>query len=117
LLRDEPIPGVVRLTFNRPDKLNALSTEMIGMLDRQLDDVAADLSVRVLVLTGAGDRSFVAGADIAEYGGDRLRPSPPISLKAAACSTGWRRCPSRPSRRSAAMRSAAGSRLRCAATS
>ncbi len=71
LLRDELAPGVARLTFNRPDKLNALSTEMIRMLDRALDEIAADRAVRVLVLAGAGERSFVAGADIAEYRGGR----------------------------------------------
>ena len=71
LLRDEPVAGVARLTFNRPDKLNALSTDIIRSLDRALDDIAADRTVRVLVLTGAGERAFVAGADIAEYCGGR----------------------------------------------
>ena len=71
LLRDEIGPGIVRLTFNRPDKLNALSTEMIRMLDSALESIAGDPGVRVLVLTGAGQRSFVAGADISEYRGGR----------------------------------------------
>lgn len=71
LLRDAPTPGVARLTFNRPDKLNALSAESIALLDRQLDDIAADPAIRVLVLAGAGERSFVAGADISEYRGNR----------------------------------------------
>lgn len=67
LLRDEIAPGVVRLTFNRPEKMNALSGPMIAMLDRTLDAIAVDPAVRVVVLTGAGDRAFVAGADIGEY--------------------------------------------------
>lgn len=71
LLRDEVLPGVVRLTLNRPDKLNALSTGMIALLDAALDDVAADPAVRAVVLTGAGERAFAAGADIAEYRGGR----------------------------------------------
>ncbi|ROU02604.1 enoyl-CoA hydratase/isomerase family protein [Histidinibacterium lentulum] len=63
-------PGVRQLTFNRPDKLNALSTPLMAEFDAALD-AAADPAVRVLVLRGAGGRTFVAGADIAEYRGDR----------------------------------------------
>jgi enoyl-CoA hydratase len=64
-------PGVRQLLFNRPDKLNALSTPLIAELDRALDD-AAHSDVRVLVLRGAGGKAFVAGADIAEYRGDQM---------------------------------------------
>ena len=71
LLRDLIEPGIVQLTFNRPDKLNALSTPMIRDLDAELDQIAADPSIRVVLLTGAGERAFVAGADIAEYRGNR----------------------------------------------
>jgi enoyl-CoA hydratase/carnithine racemase len=55
------------LTFNRPEKLNALSTAMLEELERALDDARADEATRVVILTGAGDRAFVAGADIGEY--------------------------------------------------
>ena len=67
---DEPMEGVRRLTFDRPDKLNALSTPMIAELEAALDEIAGS-SVRVVILRGAGGRAFVAGADIAEYRGDR----------------------------------------------
>lgn len=63
--------GVRQLTFNRPEKLNALSTPLIAELDAALDAAEADPDVRVLVLRGAGGRAFVAGADIAEYHGDK----------------------------------------------
>ena len=63
-------PGIVRLTFNRPDKLNALSTPMLGLFEQHLDAIAGDTSVRVVILAGAGGRAFVAGADIAEYRGN-----------------------------------------------
>ncbi len=55
------------LTFNRPDKLNAISSEMLRELDRCLDEVERDPDVRAVILTGAGEKAFVAGADIAEY--------------------------------------------------
>jgi enoyl-CoA hydratase len=54
------------LTVNRPDKLNALSNELIGELDSLLDEVEKDDELRVLVITGAGEKAFVAGADIQE---------------------------------------------------
>lgn len=71
LLRDTPLPGVVRLTFNRPDKLNAISTLMLARLGEELEAVRQDKGTRCLILAGAGDRAFVAGADIAEYRGGR----------------------------------------------
>jgi enoyl-CoA hydratase len=57
------------LTFNRPEKLNAISSAMLGQLEDRLDQADRDNSVRAVVLTGAGDRAFVAGADIGEYAG------------------------------------------------
>lgn len=71
ILKSELMPGVRQLMFNRPDKLNALSTPLMAEFDAALDDVISDKNVRVLVLRGAGDRAFVAGADIAEYQGDK----------------------------------------------
>ncbi len=59
--------AVALLTLNRPDKLNALNYSLIDRLTRLLDAVEADDGVRVVILTGAGDRAFSAGADIAEF--------------------------------------------------
>jgi enoyl-CoA hydratase len=64
--REGPIAIVA---LNRPDKLNAMSMEMKAEIIRVLRDVDADPSVRVIVLTGAGDKAFVAGADIQEFEG------------------------------------------------
>ena len=55
--------GVATITFNRPDKLNALNHEMLTEFKDALDRVSRDPEIRVLLLTGAG-RSFIAGADI-----------------------------------------------------
>ncbi len=55
------------LTINRPDKLNALNTETIGELGAFLNNVNTKCSIRVLIVTGAGERAFVAGADVGEF--------------------------------------------------
>ena len=57
--------GVTTLTLNRPDRLNPLSESMIAALQAALDRIAADSSVRVVVVTGAG-RAFCAGHDLKE---------------------------------------------------
>jgi enoyl-CoA hydratase len=54
------------LTINRPEKMNALSNELTTELKQVLDEIDADKDLRVLVITGAGDKAFVAGADINE---------------------------------------------------
>ncbi|WP_300459818.1 enoyl-CoA hydratase-related protein [Desulfobacula sp.] len=57
---------VATIFFNRPKALNALNNALFDELDTALDQIAANKEIRVLVLTGAGDKAFVAGADIAE---------------------------------------------------
>jgi enoyl-CoA hydratase len=54
------------ITVNRPDKLNALNRQTLEALDQAFSEAAAATGVRVVVLTGAGPKAFVAGADIAE---------------------------------------------------
>jgi enoyl-CoA hydratase/carnithine racemase len=71
VIREAVEPGIVRLTFNRPSKMNALSTPMLRELDAHLDALAGDSSARAVIVTGAGEKAFVAGADIGEYRGDR----------------------------------------------
>lgn len=55
------------ITLNRPDKLNALNYELLDRLMEVLDQIERDDSVRAVVVTGAGNRAFSAGADIAEF--------------------------------------------------
>jgi enoyl-CoA hydratase len=57
---------IAYITFNRPKVLNALNRKTVEELQHALLEVRADESVRVLILTGAGEKSFVAGADIGE---------------------------------------------------
>jgi len=64
--------GLATVTVSRPDKLNALNANTIGELGRAFHALAQDEAVRAVVLTGAGDKAFVAGADIAELA--QMRP-------------------------------------------
>jgi enoyl-CoA hydratase len=65
LLRTEN--GIGYLTINRPDKLNALNKQTIAELHDAFDALDKDASVRVIILTGSGEKAFVAGADISEF--------------------------------------------------
>lgn len=58
---------ILTITINRPDKLNALNSTTISELSAALDEAQKEKAVRVIVLTGAGENAFVAGADIAEF--------------------------------------------------
>jgi len=58
--------GIVRLTINRPDKLNALNATVIAELGDAVTRIETDAAVRGVILTGSGQKAFVAGADIAE---------------------------------------------------
>ena len=66
-LTAETSDGVVLFTLNRPDKLNALDYGLVDALSAALDEAEADPAVRAAILTGAGDRAFSAGADIAGF--------------------------------------------------
>lgn len=58
--------GVLVVTINRPEKLNALNTKTVTELGQVMDEAASDSAVKAIVLTGSGEKSFVAGADINE---------------------------------------------------
>ena len=58
--------GVATLTLNRPEKLNAISPQMFQSLQKALDDVGKDSSLKVLIITGAG-RGFCAGLDVTTF--------------------------------------------------
>jgi enoyl-CoA hydratase len=66
ILFDVSDAGIALVTVNRPEKLNALSSAVIGDLAEAFARVASDSGIRAVILTGAGEKAFVAGADIAE---------------------------------------------------
>ena len=62
----EKADGIAIVTINRPKSLNALNSETLAELNAAFQDVEADDAVKVMILTGSGEKSFVAGADISE---------------------------------------------------
>ena len=67
LLSKDAASHVATLTLNRPDRLNTLSPELLDELERALGELERDDGVRALVITGAGDRAFSAGADLTAF--------------------------------------------------
>jgi len=63
---EQPEPGIYLLTVNRPKSLNALNSATLDEIGAAADLITRDSAARVALVTGAGDKAFVAGADIAE---------------------------------------------------
>jgi enoyl-CoA hydratase len=61
--------NIFTITINRPDKLNALSKDVFTDLNNALDEVKSNAEIKSVIITGAGAKAFVAGADISEFGG------------------------------------------------
>ena len=66
--------AIARITFNKPERMNAMSLDMWKGLKTALDRLAGNNDVRVVVLSGAGNKAFVSGADISEF--EKLRATP-----------------------------------------
>ena len=78
--------GVALVTLDRPEVLNALDYQTLGELVAALEELDGDESVRCVVITGAGDRAFAAGADIKE-----MADATPVTLTAANNFARWER--------------------------
>ncbi|MBS1645395.1 MAG: enoyl-CoA hydratase/isomerase family protein [Bacteroidetes bacterium] len=59
--------GIFTITINRPDKLNALNKDVIQELGSAMDEVYSNAEIKSVLLTGSGEKAFVAGADISEF--------------------------------------------------
>ena len=59
--------GIFTITINRPDKLNALNKEVMNDLDKVMDEVENNAAIKGVIITGSGQKGFVAGADISEF--------------------------------------------------
>jgi enoyl-CoA hydratase/carnithine racemase len=70
--------GIGRITLNRPERMNAVTTELARQLERALSELSSDTAVNVIVIRGAG-KNFCAGGDVAEV--ERLRSAGPDALR------------------------------------
>ena len=61
--------NILTITINRPDKLNALNKQVFTDLDKAVDEINSNAEIKSAIITGAGPKAFVAGADISEFGG------------------------------------------------
>lgn len=61
--------GILTVTINRPDKLNALNKQVFNDLKTVVQEIEKDSSIKAAIITGSGQKAFVAGADISEFGG------------------------------------------------
>lgn len=59
--------GIMTITINRPDKMNALNKDVINELGQAIDELNKSAEVKAGIITGAGEKAFVAGADISEF--------------------------------------------------
>lgn len=59
--------GILTITINRPDKLNALNKDVLSELSQVVDDIYSNNDIKTAIITGAGEKGFVAGADISEF--------------------------------------------------
>jgi len=66
-IRTELENNIFTITINRPDKLNALNRRVLDELDNVMDSVYTDDNIKAVIITGAGEKAFVAGADISEF--------------------------------------------------
>lgn len=81
ILSEKGDNGCLVITLNRPEAANALSLQMLQELCQQLNKISFDPSVRVVIITGAGNRSFCAGADLKERAGmDPVQVRKTVSL-------------------------------------
>ena len=61
--------GIFTITINRPDKLNAINKDVMSDLDKVVGEVESNNEIKAVILTGSGQKGFVAGADISEFVG------------------------------------------------
>ena len=77
--------GICIITINRPDKLNALNKQVFTDLDNVMDEVYNNAAIKTAIITGAGPKAFVAGADITEFAGLNKEDAMALAYMTALC--------------------------------
>jgi len=75
------VDGIFTITINRPEKLNALNATVFLELDKAIDEVYNTTEIKSAIITGAGTKAFVAGADITEFAGLNKQQAMALSKK------------------------------------
>ena len=73
--------GIFIITINRPDKLNAINSQVMTEINNAVQEVYDNLDIRSAVITGAGPKAFVAGADISEFSGLSVEEGKAVAQK------------------------------------
>jgi enoyl-CoA hydratase len=81
LIYEVDVQGICTITINRPDKLNALNNQVFLDLDDLISVVESDNSIKLVIITGAGNKAFVAGADIKEFSDFDSKQASELSAK------------------------------------
>ncbi len=76
--------NILTITINRPDKLNALNRTVIEELDKVVDEIYSNNEIRSVIITGAGSKAFIAGADISEFEGLNVKAGIELAQKGQA---------------------------------
>jgi len=77
--------SIFTITINRPDKLNALNNTVFEELNKAMDEVESNPAIRSVIITGAGPKSFVAGADISELNGFNKEQAMSLAQRGQDC--------------------------------
>ena len=77
--------SIFTITINRPDKLNALNNTVFEELNKAMDEVESNPAIRSVIITGAGPKSFVAGADISELKGFNKEQAMSLAQRGQDC--------------------------------
>jgi enoyl-CoA hydratase len=85
--------GIATITINRPDKLNTLNAGVLNELKQAAERVLADENVKAVILTGAGEKAFVAGADIKELNTLNRELGEKLSARGQAVFAAFENCP------------------------
>ena len=85
--------GIAFVTANRPDKMNALTDEVVNELGQAVRQVESDREIRAVILTGAGSKAFIAGADITELARCDVELARELSRKGAGIFRRYERLP------------------------
>ncbi len=82
--------GIALMYINRPKALNAINADVLKEMEQAIDALDADDEVRVVIITGAGEKSFVAGADIVWMYNMAGASFPPMENMSSASWNAWR---------------------------